>query len=683
MLIPIKCRIHLLGALDCISKRACPYRAAHSQVAPRRLPLARTPFQLPILSALPIPARFATALLLAWAPMARASSYYTTPYTFSTVSGVAGLAGSANGQGTAALFNSPSGIALDGSGNLYVADSGSGTIRKITPTGLVTTFAGSAGKVGSQDGTGASAQFGFPDAVAVDGNGNLYVSDSEFNTIRKITPAGVVTTFAGTPGITGDANGVGSAAQFNKPAGVGVDGNGNVYVADSGNQTIRKITSSGTVTTLAGTAGVSGTANGSGASALFNGPDGIACDSAGNVYVSEATNTIRRITPAGVVSAIAGDPGVVGSSDGAASGALFYQPASLALDQVGNLYVADTFNSVIRMVTPGGMVTTLAGRVVTEGSADGTGATALFNQPTGIAVGASGIVFVADTNNNTIRSGSAAPPGSSPPRLINISTRAQVGSGSNLLIPGFVIRGPGMETLLIRAVGPSLGEFNVTGLLDAPVLTVFDSTQTVIASNAGWGNSFTSPQIVAAEASVGAFPLGDNTTDCAVIITVPAGNYTAQVSSGDGTTGVALAEVYEMKSTGTRLVNISTRAQVGTGGNVLIPGFVISGSGTENLLLRADGPSLTQFQVNGVLAQPVLRVADTSMNVFDADTGWSTNLNAADIAAAAAAVGAFDLPQDSADSATLITLSPGTYTMEVSGVNDTTGVALAEVYELP
>ncbi len=615
--------------------------------------------------------------------MARAANYYTTPYTFTTLSGLPGLAGFANGQGTIALFNSPSGIAVDGGGNIYVADSGNATIRKITANGAVTTFAGTPGIIGHQDGIGASAQFGFPDGVAVDGSGNVYVSDSEFNTIRKITPAGVVTTLAGMPGITGHADGAGSAAQFDQPAGIGVDGSGNVYVADSGNQTVRKVTSSGTVSTLAGLAGVSGTADGNGSAARFSGPDGVACDPAGNVYVADTSNTIRRITPTGGVSAFAGVTGVVGSADGTGTGALFYQPAALALDQVGNLYVADTFNSVIRMVTPAGASTTLAGRVSTEGSADGTGSAALFDLPAGIAVGPSGSIFVSDTNNDTIRTGSAAPPGSSPPRLINISTRAQVGAGSNLLIPGFAIRGPGMETLLIRAVGPSLGEFNVSGVLAVPNLKVFDSTQSVIATNSGWGNAATSPQIAAAEAAVGAFPLGDNTSDCALIITVPAGTYTAQVSSGDGTTGVALAEVYEMASTGTRFVNISTRALVGTGANVLIPGFVISGSGTENLLLRADGPSLSQFQVSGVLAQPVLRVIDSSQNAIDADTGWSTNLNAADIATAAATVGAFVLPQNSADSATLITLSPGTYTMEVSGVNDTTGVALAEVYELP
>jgi sugar lactone lactonase YvrE len=623
------------------------------------------------------------ALLPALAPWAQASSYYTTPYTFTTIGGIADLAGFADGQGTIALFSKPSGIAVDAAGNRYVADSGSSTIRKISASGAVTTFAGSEGVVGHQDGTGAAAQFGFPFGVAVDGSGNVYVSDSEFNTIRRITPAGAVTTLAGKAGITGSADGTGSSAQFNQPAGIGVDASGNVYVADSGNQTVRKVTAAGVVSTIAGAAGIVGTASGSGPAARFNGPIGLACDAGGNIFVSDSSNTIRRISPTGAVSAFVGVTGVVGSADGSGIGALFYQPAGLALDSVGNLYVADTFNSTIRLVTPAGVATTLAGRVSTQGSADGTGTTALFDEPSGIAVDASGNVLVADTDNDTIRMGTAAPPGSSPPRLINISTRAQVGSGSNLLIPGFAIKGAGAETLLIRAVGPSLGQFGLTGLLAVPLLKVFDSTQTVVASNSGWGNASTSSQITAAEASVGAFPLADNTSDCALIITVPAGTYTAQVSSGDGTTGVALAEVYEMSSTGTRLVNISTRAQVGTGANVLIPGFVISGSGTEKLLLRADGPSLTQFNVSGVLAQPVLQVVDTSENAIDADTGWSTNLNADDIVTAAAEVGAFPLQPNSGDSATLISLSPGTYTIEVSGVNGTTGVALAEVYELP
>jgi sugar lactone lactonase YvrE len=641
------------------------------------------PLTLPNLPLRLVSLLLACAAAVALAPQASASSNYTTPFTIKTIAGLQGLAGTANGQGTIALFSVPSGIAVDSSGNVYVADTGNATIRKITASGLVSTFAGSPGSIGGQDGTGTAAQFGAPVGLAIDASGNLYVSDSLLNTIRKVTPAGVVTTIAGTPRVNGHADGTGPSAQFSQPGALGVDGNGNIYVADTNNDTVRKITAAGVVTTLAGLAGSPGTANGSGSTARFEGPDGLTSDSSGTLYVSDLSETIRTVSPAGVVSTFVGDTGDAGSGDGVGTAALFYQPTGMALDSLGNLYVTDSYNDTIRMVAPNGVSTTLAGRVSTQGSADGTGTTALFNGPTGITVDATGHLFISDTFNDTIREGTVADAGSSPPRLINISTRAQVGSGANILIPGFVIAGTGQETLLIRADGPSLGEFNVTGVLSVPVLTVFDSTGKAIASNKGWGSAVASPQLVAAAAAVGAFPLADNSTDCALVITLPPGSYTAQISSGDGTTGVALAEVYEMASTGTRLSNISTRAMVGTGSNVLIPGFVISGSGKENLLLRADGPSLAQFNVNGVLQQPVLLVVDSTQSTIDADTGWGTNLNAADIATAAANVGAFSFPAGSADSATLISLSPGSYTMEIFGVNNTTGVALAEVYELP
>jgi sugar lactone lactonase YvrE len=638
----------------------------------------------PTLPDITVPSLYRLLLALALAPAAFASSNYTTPYTIKTLSGVAGLAGTANGQGTIALFQTPSGIAVDSAGNVYVADTGNSVIRKITPAGLVSTLAGTAGVVGGQDGTGAGAQFGAPTGIAVDAGGNLYVADSFLNTIRKVTPAGVVTTIAGTPRITGHADGTGAAAQFNQPSGIGVDASGNIYVADTNNDTIRRVTPAGVVSTVAGTAGVSGSANGSGPAALFNLPDGIVSDPDGNLYVADQNEVIRAVSKAGVVTSFVGSVGAAGSADGAGPEALFYNPTGLALDAIGNLYVADSYNDVIRMVSPNGVTTTLAGRVSTQGSADGTGTTALFNGPTAVAVDGNGNLYVADTFNDTIREGTVAASDGSPPRLINISTRGQVGTGANILIPGFAVAGAGQETLLIRGVGPSLGQFNISGtLLPVPVLTVFDSTGKVIASNGGWGSAGTSPQIVAAETSVGAFLLGDNTSDCALILTVPAGTYTAQISSGDGTTGIALAEVYEMSSTGPRLTNISTRALVGTGNNVLIPGFVISGSGKLNLLLRADGPALAQFGLAGTLAQPELLVFDTTDNTVGSDTGWSTNLNADEIAAAAATVGAFALPENSADSATILSLSPGSYTMEVTGQAGGTGVALAEVYQLP
>jgi hypothetical protein len=624
---------------------------------------------------------------LALSPAARATSNYTTPYAFTTVSGIAGITGLANGQGTIALFNTPSSIAVDSGGNVYITDSGNATVRKMSPKGDVTTFAGSPGIMGTQDGTGSAAQFGFLVGLAVDTSGNVYVSDAYYNTIRKITPTGVVTTLAGSAGVTGYANGTGHAAQFNEPADIGVDGNGNVYVADSGNQVIRKVTAAGVVTTLAGTPGISGSANGTGAEAEFNSPDGLTADLAGNAYVADNSNTIRKVTPAGVVSTIAGIPGVTGSSDGVGSAATFDQPAGMAVDASGNLFVADSVNDTIREITPAGVVTTLAGRVGMPGSSDGTGTAALFNQPLGVTVDAGGNLFVADTYNDTIRKGAAAPAGMSPTggsfpaRLINISTRAQVGTGGNILITGFVIGGTGSETLLIRGDGPALTAFSVTGVLAQPTLSVLDSNQNILATNTGWGAN--AAQVTAAAAQSGAFPLTAGSADCALVITLPAGAYTAEVSGVGGTTGVALAEVYEVSSTGTRLINLSTRAQVGTGGNVLIPGFVISGNGQESLLLRGVGPALAQFGVGGVLAMPELLVFDNSQNTVAADTGWGTNVNAAAIAAAAIQVNAFALPMGSADSATLISLSPGAYTMEISGVGNTTGVALAEVYELP
>jgi exosome complex RNA-binding protein Csl4 len=269
-------------------------------------------------------------------------------------------------------------------------------------------------------------------------------------------------------------------------------------------------------------------------------------------------------------------------------------------------------------------------------------------------------------------------------RLVNISARAQVGTGSNILIPGFAISGSGSETLLIRADGPTLATaFNVSGALEAPSLGVYDATGKRVATNTGWGTNTNPSQIASIAASVGAFALPAGSADCALVASLPAGAYTVQVSGVNNTTGVALAEVYEVSSSGTRLVNISTRTQVGTGGNIIIVGFVVSGSGTEQLLVRGDGPALAQFGVPGVLAQPSLSVFDGSGASVAGNTGWTTNTNPSQLASVAASVGAFALTQGSADSAEIVNLQAGAYTMQVSGVNNTTGVALAEAYEVP
>jgi uncharacterized repeat protein (TIGR01451 family) len=311
--------------------------------------------------------------------------------------------GSSDGSGRTARFNYPNGVTVSGT-TVYVADTYNHTIRKVTSTGVVTTFAGTAGVSGSAD--GSSAQFYRPFGVAADKAGNVYVADSSNSTIRKITSVGVVTTLAGTPGVTGSADGAGSAAQFFYPFAVAVDGTGNAYVADTNNNTVRKITPAGVVTTLAGLAGNHDYADGTGSNAGFGNLFGIAADNAGNIYVADNTySTIRKITPAGVVTTLAGTPGISGSVDGTGSAARFNSPRGIAVDSAKNLYVSDQNNQTIRKITPAGVVTTLGGVAGSYGIADGTGPSARFINPAGIAVANSGILYVADTSNHEIRNG--------------------------------------------------------------------------------------------------------------------------------------------------------------------------------------------------------------------------------------------------------------------------------------
>ena len=298
---------------------------------------------------------------------------------------------------------------MDGAGNLYVADASNNVIRKITPAGLITTFAGSAGVAGAQDGTGTNALFNQPNAVAVDSAGNVYVADTGNATIRKIGPSGVVITLAGTAASRGNVDGAGAAARFSSPIGLTVDSSGNVYVTDAYTDTIRKVNSAGTVSTIAGTALTRGDADGTGAAALFNYPSGATADATGNLYVADTYNdTIRKITSAGAVSTLAGSAGVSGGNDGNGIYGLFNQPVGVVADAAGNIYVADTGNGTIRRVTATGGVTTVAGIAGIAGIRDGTGSGALFNQPRGLSLDGGGNLYVADTGNAAIRKVSTA-----------------------------------------------------------------------------------------------------------------------------------------------------------------------------------------------------------------------------------------------------------------------------------
>jgi len=233
-----------------------------------------------------------------------------------------------------------------------VADTLNNTLRKVSAAGAVSTLAGQAGASGSANGTGTAAQFFGPQGLAIDGSSNLYLADTNNHTIRKVVPStGVVTTVAGLAGNSGGADGPGSLARFNYPSGVAVDRAGDLYVADTDNFTIRTISSSGQVSTLAGLAGNSGGADGTGGIARFNSPSDLAVDSSGNIYVADTDNfTIRKVVSStGVVSTLAGLAGSSGSADGFGTTVRFFHPAGIAVDSSSNLYVADTDNHTVRL----------------------------------------------------------------------------------------------------------------------------------------------------------------------------------------------------------------------------------------------------------------------------------------------------------------------------------------------
>lgn len=337
-------------------------------------------------------------------------------YNFTTLAGNAGF-GSSDGLGSAARFYQPSGIAMDAAGNLFVADANNAMIRKLTPVGTnwsVTTIAGRAGRTGSADGVNGTARFNNPFGVVTGPGGNVFVMDANNHTVRKLAPAGadwVVSTIAGNAGNSGTNNGTNGAAGFNSPLAAAADGNGDLLVADTSNSTIRRLTPVGTnwaVTTIAGQPETPGDANGTNAAAQFSAPIGIAVGPGGDAFVADSGNhIIRKLSFVGtncVVTTIAGLSGSPGASDGTNSNARFSGPTGVAVDLVGNVYVAEWGTSLIRKLAPVGtnwVVTTLAGSF--GGYADGTNNTARFFQPYALAVGTNGAVFVADTANNLIR----------------------------------------------------------------------------------------------------------------------------------------------------------------------------------------------------------------------------------------------------------------------------------------
>ena len=312
-----------------------------------------------------------------------------------------GEAGQDDGPAATATFNMPSGVVVDSHGNLFVVDSGSATVRRITPAGVVSTFAGVAGDSAWTDGPAGTGRLYTPKALTIDPDDNLYVAG--IGGVRRIDPAGTISSVAGSAA-TGDQDGVGAAASFDYLRGIARAADGTLFVSDYGADSIRRISPTGDVTTVAGSSWNSGAVDGVGAGARFSQPQGIALDSSGNLFVADTNNqTVRRVSPEGNVTTVAGMAGVTGPDDGPAHAASFRAPSGLLIDPTGQLLITEVGNSQIRRLDALGTVTTLAGQALRSGYQDAHGDLARFSYPFGVAVTPTGGIVVADLQNAVLR----------------------------------------------------------------------------------------------------------------------------------------------------------------------------------------------------------------------------------------------------------------------------------------
>ena len=620
-------------------------------------------------------------------------------------------------------FTSPYGIAVGG-GVIAVSERTRHFIRVFSLTSSGFADLGTTGQSGATDGTAAATLFNQPYGVTLDSVGRLFVADTGNHTIRLLgatsATSGVVSlTVAGQAGVSGATNGAGTAARFTSPRGIAFDRAGVGYIADSGSHTIRRIAgSAASVTTLAGLAFTSGTASGAATVARFNSPEGIATDAAGNVYVADRSNhAVRRINPDGFVITIGGLPGFVGHATGTGFTSRFNEPVGIAVDSKGVVYVISASNNVVMRgvldttptismqpqsaVVPIGGSTTLSvtatgGGLTYQWKYEGTainGATASTHTLTNAQSAQSGPYTVDVTNSAGIATSSVAQvvikANVDVSRIVNLAIRSQAGTGAETLIVGVGIGGTGTlgnKPILIRGIGPTLGVFGVAGVLTDPRLELYlNGIKTN--ENDNWsGNA----QVAVIGTQVGAFALVNATSrDAALFLPALApGSYSVQITGGTGggaPTGVALAEVYDATpattytATTPRLTNVSARTQVGVDGDILIAGFVIAGETPKTLLIRAIGPTLGSFGVPGALADPKLELYGSAGKITENDN-WG---GVPQLSTTFFNVGAFPLTAASRDAVLLVTLAPGSYTAQVSGVGATTGVALVEVYEVP
>ncbi len=636
--------------------------------------------------------------------------------------------GTVDGTGSAARFPDPTGISIDQSGNLLVAEQ-RGAVRKITPAGVVTTYAATTGFAeegplssvffgglssiavsptgaiylgdfttntlirrisndgmvttiasssalsGTADGVGTAVRFSrIIRGIAVESNGTVYVADSRSNTIRRIAPGGVVSTFAGSAEQSGSADGIGTAARFYGASGIAVSNNGTLYVADSGNHLIRRITPQGVVSTLAGAAGQSGATDGLPATARFNNPQAVTIDARGNIYVADGQNyTIRKITPDGIVSTLAGAAGQSGSTDGVGALARLGFITGIVADPAGNLYATD--NHTVRKITPLGEVTTFAGAAGSEGTDDGTGGDARFTLLNGIAIDSTGNLFVTEVFG-TVR------------RITPQAVVTTVGGS------GFTgnVDGIGRQAWfgLLRGIGVD-GQGNLY-LADQQNCAVWKGT--VLGARVAPTIAWSYPRAISAGRALSTLQLNATTTipgtfsySPALGTVLPVGTHILGVTftPEDTTTyrtvsSAVTLTVFDPGVTTTRLTAIAARCRAGAGDQTLIMGFVVNGGSGKQALLRGVGPGISTA-VPTALTNPHLKLfrhQQGSNDLLDENDDWA---NGAEMLETFSRLGAASLDANSRDAAILREIPAGVYSAHVGSSGAASGIALVEAYD--
>jgi hypothetical protein len=597
------------------------------------------------------------------------------------------------GSATAATLDKPLMVALDGKNNLYIADSGNNRIRKVTPDGVISTFAGNGvGGFSGDGGPATAAMMNNPTSVAVDGANNVYVADEQNNRVRKVDANGRISTYAGTGdgGIGGGVNGDGGPAvnaAISSISSIATDPAGNLYIADRGNSRIRKVNTAGVITTVAGNGQEAYSGDGGPAtSASLTGVFAVSTARDGSFYISSFGRPaqIRKVDPQGIITRFFGDFGEA-SARGIDIGDVATQvtvetPVTVIPDQGGITYVASFGYSAIYKVAPDGTITYLAG--YHGGGAqggfggDGGPAIAALLGPGGIAVDSTGDVYIADTGSDRIRKVTLNPVG----LVGNVSTRLPVGTDENVLIEGFIVQGPAgsAKKILVRAIGPSLGPFGINDALSNPSLEIHDSNNAIVATNNDWKTTQVGGLITGDQSGqIATSQLAPtNDLESAIIADLAPGAYTALVRGAGNSTGTGVVDAYDISAASpAKLANIATRGFIQPGDKLMIAGFIVQ-NGTVKAVVRAIGPSLSAFGITNALPDTTLQVRDQNGGIVLENDDWQTSQKQE-----LESIGL--QPSHNLEAALIVTLQPGQYTAQVRGKNGASGIGVVQVYFIP